>query len=136
MGEGGGGVRMPPDSATLSSAVHVERAMPPPTKLHIAILPPPPPLAQILKETLIYIYITLAIDNVVICSSCSLASMELILTPNYSLLHLHSNYRNSFKFILEDFIAINSVLNGSTTRPIEFVIKENKKTQSPSSHSW
>ena len=30
---------MPPDSATLSSAVHVERAMPP-TKLHIAVLPP------------------------------------------------------------------------------------------------
>ena len=35
------------DSTTLSSAMHVE----PPTKLHIAILPPPP-LAQTLKETL------------------------------------------------------------------------------------
>ena len=49
------------DSATLSSAVHVERAMPL-TKLHIAILSPP--LAQILKETLMmyiviyFLYIT------------------------------------------------------------------------------
>ena len=39
---------MHPDSATLSSAVHVERAMPP-TKLHIAFFPS---LTQILKETL------------------------------------------------------------------------------------
>ena len=40
---------MPPDSATLSSAVHVERAMIP---HQITFCPP---LAQILKETLVII---------------------------------------------------------------------------------
>ena len=35
--------------------------------------------------------------NIEMSSLCLLASLELILRPNCSLLYLHSNYRNSFK---------------------------------------
>ena len=35
---------MPPHSATLSSAVHVERALPPPPNYILPFPPPPPPL--------------------------------------------------------------------------------------------
>ena len=38
--------------------------------------------------------------DVVMCSFCLLASMELIFTPNCSLLYLHSNDMNSLKSLL------------------------------------
>ena len=42
---------------------------------------------------------TPGISDIVMCSFCLLASMELILIPNNSLLYLHSNDMNSLKSV-------------------------------------
>ena len=61
---------MPPDSATLSSAVHVERAMPPHQITYCRFAPP---LAQILKETLV-----MDLKNFILTSCSNTVVLEII----------------------------------------------------------